>query len=169
LKSIKIKEYLQKNNRIFDETYSIKYINRIRRFKNYLLVNSIICSVILILYILKIHKNLELVIFYTFISMTIFHIIGMIHGIIYWDDFKKSKNGEAIYLKNYYKNIWEKINPYGHIIFRFELLKYEWGKYIPKNTDPVVDDIRKNKQKNMIYFLPFILTIIFILIGFINS
>jgi hypothetical protein len=82
---------------------------------------------------------------------------------------KNKKNGESIYLKNYHPNIWEKINPYGEIIIRYEYLKYEYGKYIPKNDDPIVDKIRKDRRKNIIYFLPFLLILFFIINVLINS
>jgi hypothetical protein len=88
---------------------------------------------------------------------------------MYWNDLKKTKNGEAIYLKKYYPDIWEKINPYGYLIWRNKLLKYQFGKYIPKNTDPVIDKIRKDNKKRSIYFLPFILIILFIVIELIIS
>ena len=92
----------------------------------------------------------------------IFHIIGIVHGIMSWDDLKKTKNGETIYLKKYYPDIWGKINPYGHLIWRFELLKYKYGKYIPKNTDPVIDKIMKDDKFFLLYSLPFILMVLFI-------
>jgi dolichol kinase len=62
-----------------------------------------------------------------------------------------------------------KINLYGEIINRFEYLKYTYGKYIPKNVDPIVDRIRKDRRKNIIYFLPFLLMLFFIIIVLMNS
>jgi hypothetical protein len=164
-----VQEFLHNNQRIFDETYSNKYINRINTFFKLLFINFIICFVLLILYKIRIYKNIDINIFYTFFSMLIFHIIGMVHSFMYWNDLKKIKNGEAMYLKKYYPDILEKINPYGYLIWRNELLKYQFGKYIPKNTDPVIDKIRKDNKKRAIYFLPFILIILFIVIELIIS
>ena len=101
--------------------------------------------------------------------MVIFQIIGMIHGIMHWSDFKKQKNGEAIYLKNYYSNIWKKINLYGEIINRLEYLKYYYCKYIPKNVDPIIEKIRNDKRKEIIYILPFVSILFFTIIVLINS
>ena len=101
--------------------------------------------------------------------MAIFHVTGMAHGFMYWDDLKKAKNGEAIYLKTYYPDVWEKINPYGHLIRRWELLKYQRGKHIPRNTDPVIDKIREDHKRWWIYFLPFILMVGFIVIALMIS
>jgi hypothetical protein len=153
--------------KVFDETYSIKYCNRINIFKKLLFVNSGICFIAILLYKLNIYNNLSFYLNYIFFSMALFHVIGIIHGVMYRNDLKKTKNGESIYLKNYYPNIWKKINPYGNLIFNFEYLKYELGKYIPKNTDPVIDRIRKDKRKTLVYGLPFILMIIFMIGGLI--
>ena len=159
--------FLNSSEKYFDETFSKKYNSRINIYKKLLLINSFICILIIFFKIIKIHNNIDFILSYVFFSMGIFHVIGIIHGLMYWDDFTKTKNGEANYIKNYYPYIWEKINPYGHIIFRWEFTKYEWGKYIPKNTDPVIDRIRKDKHKRIVYFLPFILILVFIFIGLI--
>jgi hypothetical protein len=164
-----IREFLQNNQRVFDVTYSNKYIKRINIFFKLLLINSIICLVLLISYKIRMHKNIDVNIFYTFFSMAIFHVIGMAHSFMYLNDLEKTKNGEAIYLRNYYPDIWGKINPSGALIWRSELLKYQYGKYIPKNTDPVIDKIKKDYKKMTIYFLPFILVIVFIVIELIIS
>jgi hypothetical protein len=164
-----IQKFPHNNQRIFDETYSNKYNNRINIFLKLLLVNLFICLILIVSYYIKIHRNIDIIIFYTFSSMMVFHLIGMVHGIMYWNDLKKQKNGEAIYLKEYYPDIWGKINPYGHLVWRYDLLKYQSGKYIPKNTDPIIDKIRKDKRKFYIYFLPFTLVILFIIIGLIIS
>ena len=163
-----IQEFLHNNQRVFDETYSNKYINRINVFSKWLLINSIICLVLIISYKIKIHKNIDINILYTFFSMIIFHVTGVVQGSMYWDDLEKTKNGEAIYLKTYYPDVWEKINPYG-LIRRWELSKYQRGKYIPKNTDPVIDKIREDHKKWQIYLLPFFLIIVFIVIALILS
>jgi hypothetical protein len=164
-----IQEFLHNNQRIFDETYSNKYIKRINMFFRLLLINSIVCIILLISYKIKIHKNIDINIFYTFFSMVMFYIISMVHINMYLNDLKKEKNGEAIYLKSYYPDIWGKINPSGALIWRSELLKYQYGKYIPKNTDPVIDKIRKYYKKNFIYFLPFFLMLLFFVIELIIS
>ena len=154
---------------IFDEAYSIKYIKRRKVFKYYLFINTCVCFVGLILFIFRIIKNNDMLIGYVFFSMAIFHIVGMIHAGMYWSDFKKQKNGESIYLKNYHPDIWKNINLYGEIINRFEYLKYIYGKYIPKNVDPIVDRIRNDRRENIIYLLPFLLMLLFIIIVLMNS
>ena len=164
-----IQEFLHNNQRIFDETYSNKYIKRINMFFRLLLINSIICIILLISYKIKIHKNIDINIFYTFFSMAVFHVTGMVHIFLYWNDLKQTKNGEAVYLKRYYPDIWGKINPFGHLIWRAELLKYQYGKYIPRNTDPVIDKMRKEAKMWYIYFLPFILMMLFLIIELIMS
>ena len=164
-----IQEFLHNNQRVFDETYSIKYINRINVFSKLLLVNSIVCIALIIFYKIKIYTNIDINVFYIFFSMMIFHVTGAVQGSMYWDDLEKAKNGEAIYLKTYYPDIWGKINPYGHLIWRFELIKYKRGKYIPRNTDPVIDKIREDYKKDRIYILPFVLMIVFIVIALILS
>jgi hypothetical protein len=101
----------------------------------------------------------------------IFVVIGFVYNIMYWNDFEKQKNGESQYLKEYYPHVWEKIHLYGELYNMTEYRKYDSGKYIPKNTDPVIDKIRNEKTKDEIIFclLPFILMIFFIIIILINS
>jgi hypothetical protein len=96
----KIENNQNYDQRIFDETYSIKYTKRINVFKYYLFINSCVCFVGLILFIFKIIKNNDILIGYIFCSMAIFHIVGIIHAGMYWSDFKKQKNGESMYLRN---------------------------------------------------------------------
>jgi hypothetical protein len=152
------------DQRIFDETYLLKYTKRRNIFKYFLFINTCICFIVIILYIFRIIKNEGMVICFIFFSMMIFHVVGMVHSGMYWYDFIKQKNGESEYLKNYYPDIWEKINPYGEIIIGSEYLKYENGKSIPKNVDPIIDKIRNDKKNNIIYILPFILMLLFIII-----
>jgi hypothetical protein len=158
------------NQRIFDETYSIKYMKRRKIFLHYLFVNSCICFIGIILYIFRIIRNIDILIFYIFFSMGIFHVTGMIHAQMRINDFKKREDSEeSLYLKNHHPDIWEKINPYGEINIRSEYLKYENGKNITKDVDLIIDKIKKDDRKNLIYGLPFLLILFFIIIVFMNS
>ena len=164
-----IEEKQNYDQRIFDETYLIKYIKRRKIFQHYLFINACICFIGIILFIFRIIKDNGILICYIFFSMGIFHVTGMIHAVMRWNDFKKQKNGESLYLKNNYPDIWEKINPYGEIIIKSEYLKYENGENIPKDVDLIIDKIRKDRRKNLIYILPFFLILFFIIIVLINS
>jgi hypothetical protein len=157
------------DQRIFDETYSIKYIKRINVYKYYLLINSCICFIGLILFFFRFIKNEGIIIGYIFFSMGIFHVAGGILASIRGDNFKKQKDGESLYYKNYYPDIWEKINPLGEVIIYSELLKYE---NMLKDIDPNIDKIRNDKitlrRKEKIYLLPFFLIFFFNFFVFVN-
>ncbi|MDR0321472.1 MAG: hypothetical protein LBI28_08205 [Treponema sp.] len=152
-------------HRLYDETYSIKYNKMKNIFKYMLFINTCICIIGIILYIFRIIsiRNVEIMIAYIFFSMGILYIIDGIHGIMYWSDFAKQKNGDAKYIIKYYPNIWEKINPYVEIFWLWKYREFLLGEYIPKNTDPIIDRIRNDRRKVKIYFLPFILMMFFII------
>ena len=166
---VSINQFLENSQRTFDDTYSMKYINRIKLFLKLLILNSIVCSILMLSYVFRIFLNIDVILIYDVLSMMMLHFMGIIYCVMYWHDFKKMRNGESLYLKTYYPDIWGKIHPFGHVVFRNEYLEYETGKYIPKNTDPVIDAIRKDKRKSVLFILPFILMVLYVVTGLIVS
>ena len=161
-----IPEYLSNHQRLYDAAYARKYNRRIQMLLRLLAINSVVCVLLLMAYVHTIHDTIDVTIYYTFFSMLTAHLLNMAYLWMYWNDIKTARNGEAMYLKAYYPDVWAKINPYGHIIARGELLRYQYGKYIPRNTDPVIDAIRRdNRRWSWVSALPLALWLLFTVIA----
>jgi hypothetical protein len=138
--------------REYDDNYSQDYYYIINLIKKLSFVISIFGIFAIIAYIFKIVDELFIFIV-PFLFAFFAHIFLFISMTCYYFDFRNLKIGDAVYLKKYYPDVFNRLyyNPYRKII----LANYLKTENIYSSNDPIILDILKREKLKKYYLLPF--------------